>query len=651
MAIKITNEQMKVMRKIIYAVETGGQVYGNQRYDDFTEAATNTTNETAITIGAGQWYATEAQRLLRRIRMADETLFNQLDNAEISKDIDSANWSKYAISKTSNKAKCIIKIISTTVGIECQDKLIEEQIEEFTKEIFNLGVEDIKAIMMCINIRHLGGLSAVKRILGKAKKPYTIDSIFTSLKSDQQDSSSTNQVGDKLYWSRHEKVYRWINEKVIIESDGDKMANNVNTVINIALNEEGYIEKASNSNLDNKTANKGTNNYTKYSRDINNLGLMGCQGQPWCGTIQFWLEVQAYGLTQALKNWNMTKSSYVGYNCFSTYNAFEKVGKVSKTPKLGCLVIFTFSHMGRVVNINGNTFTTLEGNTSSNTYERNGGMVKKKTYNVNDSKIKGFCIIDYDSNDSSASWKAIGTATCTGDDVNFRATPNGTKIGVLNKGNRFEVDGTKSGEWVHAKVSGIGIGYIHENYVKYDTVVTPEIIDSNMFTDVYKNDYYYDAVKWAVEKNITKGITSTKFAPNNDCTRGDAVTFLWRFYGCPEPVMTKNQFIDIAVNDYYYKAVLWAVEKGITTGLTETRFAPKDIITRGQIVTMIWRSKGKPSAVLDNQFTDLGRDAYYYDAVLWAAKNKITTGYTNDIFAPDMSCTRGQVVTFLYRIK
>ena len=176
------------------------------------------------------------------------------------------------------------------------------------------------------------------------------------------------------------------------------MANLANDIIKVSLDEVGYIEKASNSNLDSKTGNKGTNNFTKYSRDINKLGLMGCQGQAWCATSQFWIEVQAAGLEQALKNWNMTKTTYVGYNCFDTYNAFDNVKKTSKTPKLGCLVIFTFSHMGRVVDIDFNkkTFTTIEGNTSAKTYDRNGGMVAKKTYYFNDPKIKGFCIIDYD---------------------------------------------------------------------------------------------------------------------------------------------------------------------------------------------------------------------------------------------------------------
>lgn len=171
--------------------------------------------------------------------------------------------------------------------------------------------------------------------------------------------------------------------------------------------EVGYIEKASASLLDSETENRGTKNFTKYSRDINELGLMGCQGQPWCITYQFWLEVQEFGLNKALKHWNMTKKNYVGYNCFDTYRVFKEAGKVSNKPQLGAVVIFTTSHAARVtwISKDGKTFGTNEGNTSAKKYDRNGGMVAEKSYRVSDSKIKGFCIIDY-----TGTKKSSGTA-------------------------------------------------------------------------------------------------------------------------------------------------------------------------------------------------------------------------------------------------
>lgn len=178
-------------------------------------------------------------------------------------------------------------------------------------------------------------------------------------------------------------------------------------LIALAKAEEGYIEKASNKNLDSKTENRGDNNYTKYSRDINAVGLMGCQAQPWCCSHQFWLDLKIFGKESALKLWHMTPSSYVGYNCFATYNIFAKFGKVGKVPKIGALVIFSFSHAGRVLDvykINGITyFDCEEGNTSSNLNDRNGGMVKIRRRAANDPTIKGFCYIDYNTTDSSNS--------------------------------------------------------------------------------------------------------------------------------------------------------------------------------------------------------------------------------------------------------
>ena len=174
----------------------------------------------------------------------------------------------------------------------------------------------------------------------------------------------------------------------------------LNGLISRGIAEEGYVEKETEDCLDSKLANKGDGNFTKYSRDVNNVGLMGCQGQPWCCTFQFWLEMMEYGVDKALEHWNMTRKSYVGYNCFSTYNAFKAKNKVGMTPKLGAVVIFNFSHAGRVINIyskNGRKwYDCLEGNTSSNLADRNGGQVKIKTRAFDDySDVKGYCYVDY----------------------------------------------------------------------------------------------------------------------------------------------------------------------------------------------------------------------------------------------------------------
>ncbi|MBQ2468350.1 MAG: S-layer homology domain-containing protein, partial [Clostridia bacterium] len=162
--------------------------------------------------------------------------------------------------------------------------------------------------------------------------------------------------------------------------------------------------------------------------------------------------------------------------------------------------------------------------------------------------------------------------------------------------------------------------------------------------------YYAAPVAWAVEKNITTGTSSTTFSPEEGCTRGQVVTFLWRAAGQPEPTVTSNPFKDVKNGDYFYKAVMWAVEKGVTTGTSTSTFSPEDVCTRGQIVTFMWRANGKPApSGSSNPFRDVKSGDYFYEAVLWAVENKVTTGTSATTFSPDDTCTRGQVVTFLYR--
>jgi Listeria/Bacterioides repeat len=169
------------------------------------------------------------------------------------------------------------------------------------------------------------------------------------------------------------------------------------------------------------------------------------------------------------------------------------------------------------------------------------------------------------------------------------------------------------------------------------------------FTDVPADSYYYDAVLWALDKGITGGTTATTFNPNGICTRAQAVTFLWRAMGSPEPSATSCPFTDVAKNVYYYKAVLWATEKGITVGTSNTTFSPDATVTRCQTVTFLWRTADKPTVNSANLFGDVESDAYYANAVLWAVSEGITSGTGASIFSPADGCTRAQIVTFLYR--
>lgn len=171
----------------------------------------------------------------------------------------------------------------------------------------------------------------------------------------------------------------------------------------------------------------------------------------------------------------------------------------------------------------------------------------------------------------------------------------------------------------------------------------------NPFADVVETEYYFDGVLWAVDHNITSGVNENSFAPLKDCTRAQIVTFLWRAAGCPEPKSTVNPFTDVKSSDYFFKAVLWAVEQGITNGLSPNTFGPQSTCTRAQTVTFLWRAKGQPSVPFNNTFKDIDYSAYYANAVLWAVNNKITTGTSGTTFSPNSKCTRGQIVTFLYR--
>lgn len=367
MSVILTATQKEVIRKIIYAVETGGQVYGNVRYDDFTEAYANSSIEHAITIGGGAWYATEAQRLLKLIRTKNPTVFKKLDTAGIGIDLDTKNWATYKVQKGSDKAKCIQKIIGSATGIKCQDLLIDEQMQAYVDEVSALGVTDIQALLMCANFRHQGGLSAVKRILAKTQKPYTLNNVYKACQSD-----TGNQVG--AYKLRQKMVYESLKKYITDKGNNTNMITKaINAVINIALAEVGYLEKATNANLDDKTANAGSNNYTKYWRDI----YPAYQGQPWCACFVTWVFVIAFGKAMAQK----LLKHYPYVYCPTMADLFT----LNANPKVGDIVIFkhngVFTHTGIVIKVSGDQFWTVEGNTSGgSTIIANGGAVCKKTY-------------------------------------------------------------------------------------------------------------------------------------------------------------------------------------------------------------------------------------------------------------------------------
>ena len=213
---------------------------------------------------------------------------------------------------------------------------------------------------------------------------------------------------------------------------------------------------------------------------------------------------------------------------------------------------------------------------------------------------------------------------------------------IVTDRNGREIDVTAERDGTYTFIQPRGRVTIEATFVR-----TGETADLP-FVDVPASAYYYDAVAWAVENGVTGGTTATTFSPNNACTRAQMVTFLWRAAGEPEPESTVNPFTDVSTSAYYYEAVLWAVERGITNGTSATTFSPDATVTRGQTVTFLWRNAGSP-AVSGSGFADVAADAYYATAVAWAANEGITSGTSATAFSPSNACTRAQIVTFLYR--
>ena len=375
----MTNEQKTVLRKIIYAVETGGQIYGQQDYSDFTEAYTNSSEEHAITIGAGQWYATEAKTLLERIYDADPEHWEKIDKVRLLEQVQTANWECFNIPRVSQLADTIIALISSKIGVKCQDSLMDEQLAIYAEEALKKGVTDARGQAMCVNFRHQGGLGAATRILAKTQKPYTLDNLYAACQTD-----TGNQVG--AYKDRQRFVYNAL--KTYFPESEDKSMNAIDKLIQIAKNEVGYLEKASNNQLDSKTANAGENNYTKYWRDVK----PSYQGQPWCAGFVSWCFMKAFGREKAkelLKHW-----PYV--YCPTLGNLFTK----NANPKIGDIVIFyrngTFTHTGIVTAVIGDMFYTIEGNTSgASGIIANGGGVCAKSYLNSQMPGTKFCTPNY----------------------------------------------------------------------------------------------------------------------------------------------------------------------------------------------------------------------------------------------------------------
>ena len=251
---------------------------------------------------------------------------------------------------------------------------------------------------------------------------------------------------------------------------------------------------------------------------------------------------------------------------------------------------------------------------------------------------------------SNYSYYTIKATAGTGGSI----SPSGNVSVREGRDQAFTITPDKGYAVANVKIDGRSIGavksYTFEN-VRRNHTIEVSFARANEFIDVPAGSYFYEAVMWAVENGVTTGVSANRFDPNGACTRAQAVTFLWRAAGSPAPRSRTMPFTDVPAGSYYYDAVLWAVENGITKGTSDTTFSPDDTCTRAQIVAFLWRSEKSPAAGSRNPFADVKSTAYYADAVLWAVREDITKGTTSTTFSPDADCTRAQIVTFLWRCK
>ena len=256
---------------------------------------------------------------------------------------------------------------------------------------------------------------------------------------------------------------------------------------------------------------------------------------------------------------------------------------------------------------------------SSNKYQPGDYTVARVTYAYSGSSARNVQLV------SSKIVTVDGDGHTQGDTATPAFTVTVTRAGGSDSGNGGGNGGTSGGE---------------------TPTPTP---GKSTFVDVPEDSYYYEPVEWAVGNGITTGVTSEYFDPDGICTRAQAVTFLWRAAGEPAPKSAAMPFTDVPAGSYYYQAVLWAVENGVTKGTSSTAFSPDANCSRAQIVTFLWRANGSLTAGSGAQFGDVSAAAYYAQAVAWAVEKGVTDGIGNGQFGPDLNCTRAQIVTFLYR--
>lgn len=394
----MNSEQIKILTNIIGGVESGGQIYGKRRYEAYAGAYANNKNEVTCTLGWAQNYGSNAKKLVQRIFDRDKAAFRTADTAgieaKLKKDWVAIKWNP----STAEKA-ALVKIITTPAGKAVQDEMFAELAERYILHAEEYGVTDVAAQMMWCEIEHLGGLEPTKRIFGRAAKPLTPKSIYSSLLLDQKDTSNNNQVGDKIYQSRHECCVQWIGQYLTgaAAKPEEKQATEIERIYAIAKAEVGYLEKATNAYLDDKTKNAGYNNYTKYWRDSRLAGMMASYGYPassnfaggvdwpYCADGVFWAFMKALGVARAQELLLHNGAAFI--NCETMYQKAKAAGRLVAKPQAGAVVLFKKSgnhyHTEFCYAVKDGIMYTIGWNTSgASSVIANGGGVCDKRYTI-----------------------------------------------------------------------------------------------------------------------------------------------------------------------------------------------------------------------------------------------------------------------------
>lgn len=394
---KITDAQMQVLINCIGAVETGGQVYGQRRYNDYTNAYANSSAEDSITIGAFQEFKNNARDLLKDIKAAYPSTFAKYDNASLAADLNKSSWSGYNPAKTSAKAKAIVNIISSNDGKKVQDTRIVKLLNQYIAYAESLGVTDVDALFMCANFIHQGGNSACKRLCGKTSKPYTLDKLYNATLTD-----TGNQVG--AYKSRQKLMYQWIKQYI---TNATQSTSTQTTTANTGGTKmtEAQLRSAVATWLDSYIGcTEGSAKHKEILSIFNNSGINSrykmTTNDAWCATA-----TSAAFIANKLAGKAGSGSLFecVECSCYYMVEAAKKQGiwveNDAHVPKTGDVVLYDWDdsgsgdntgcpdHVGIVYSVSGNSLVIIEGNYSD--------TVKKRTLAVNGRYIRGYITPNY----------------------------------------------------------------------------------------------------------------------------------------------------------------------------------------------------------------------------------------------------------------